>query len=115
MTREYKEVIANTKFNKSLDWKWESLVGHMINIAKKHELNCDLIKKFTDQWFEGEDFQTYRVIASNMGWEISEDDRLDRTIEEIIMKHPMVEYFKPDCRADEDKFQKTFADYINRI
>ena len=115
MTREYKEVIANTKFNKSLDWKWESLVGHMINIAKKHELNCDLIKKFTDQWFEGEDFQTYRVIASNMGWEISEDDRLDRTIEEITMKHPMVEYFKPDCRADEDKFQKTFADYINRI
>lgn len=114
LTRTYKDTIDNTVFRKSLDYKWNSICGYLLKVNENHDINCDVVNDFLNTWNPNKDHQTLRNIASYMYWEIKEDDTLDKMMEQVIMKHPMIEFASLSWDTDKGSAYKTIADYINR-
>ena len=114
MTRTYKDTVDNTVFKKSLDYKWDDTCEYLRKANKNHVINCDVVKDFLNAWNPNEDHQTLRTVAARMYWEIKEDDTLDKMMEQVIMKHPMIEFVSLSWNDDKDSAYKTIADYLNR-
>ena len=114
MTRTYEDTIDNIVFRKSLNYKWENIHVYLKNVNENHDINCEVVNDFLEAYNPNEDHKTLRTIAANMYWEIKEDDTLDKMMEQVIMKHPMIKFVSLSWDIDKDAAYKTIADYINR-
>lgn len=118
MERCYKKMIDETVFDADLsDWDSRSVRDYLV--AMRHagfNFECEIVKNFLSK---NDDLNSVknaslRRIAEVFFWEIKEDKGLDKAMDEVKMKHPMVEFFEIGYRQDRNKGQQILADYLNR-
>lgn len=118
MNKCYKKMVDETVFDADLsDWGHREIRGHLVAARRDgHKFDCETVNNFLDK----NDLLScikngnLRRIAATFYWEIKEDKGLDKAMEDVIMKHPMIEFFEVGYGKDRKVGQKVLADYINR-
>jgi hypothetical protein len=81
-----------------------------------HTVNCDTVQTFFDKndALGTVKNQNLRMVAAAFGWEIKEDNGIDKAMEAVLAKHPMLEFFELSYGKDSKKGRNVLADYLNR-
>jgi len=118
MEKCYKKIIDDTIFDADLStWNHRDIRGRLVAARRDgHKFDCETVNNFLDKndLLDSVKNGTLKNIAETFYWEIHEDKGLDRVMEDVIMKHPMIEFFEIGYRQDRETGQKVLADYINR-
>lgn len=118
MEKCYKKIIDDTIFDADLStWNHRDIRGRLVAARRDgHKFDCETVNNFLDKndLLDSVKNGNLKNIAETFYWEIHEDKGLDRAMEDVIMKHPMIEFFDIGYRQDRETGQKVLADYINR-
>jgi len=118
MNKCYKKMVDETVFDADLsDWNHREIRGRLVSARRDgHRFDCEIVNKFLDKndLLDSVKNGNLRRIAETFYWEIQEDKGLDKAMENVIMKHPMIEFFEIGYRQDRKVGQKVLADYLNR-
>jgi hypothetical protein len=118
MERCYKKMIDETMFDADLsNWNHRNIRDRLVAARSDgHKFDCETVNNFLDKndLLNSVKNGNLRRIAETFYWEIKEDKGLDKAIEDVIMKHPMIEFFEIGHRQSRETGQKVLADYLNR-
>jgi hypothetical protein len=118
MNKCYKKIVDETVFDADLsDWGHRDIRDHLVAARRDgYKFDCETVNNFLDK----NDLLScikngnLRRIAATFYWEIKEDKGLDKAMEDVIMNHPMIEFFEIGYNQSKEKGRKVLADYINR-
>lgn len=118
MNKCYKKIVDETVFDADLsDWNCREIRDHLVAARRDgNKFDCEIVNNFLDKndLLNSVKNASLRKIAAIFHWEIQEDKGLDRAMEDVIMKHPMIEFFEIGYRQNRETGQKVLADYLNR-
>jgi len=118
MERCYKKIIDDTVFDADIsDWHHRDIRDRLVGARRDgHKFDCETVNNFLDKndLLNSVKNDNLRNIAETFYWEIHEDKGLDRAVEDVIMKHPVIEFFEIGYRQDKNTGYKVLADYLNR-
>lgn len=118
MNKCYKKIIDETVFDADLsDWSCREIRDHLVAARRDgNKFDCEIVNNFLDKndLLNSVKNASLRKIAATFYWEIQEDKGLDKAMEDVIMKHPMIEFFEIGYRQNRATGQKVLADYLNR-
>jgi hypothetical protein len=118
MNKYYKKMVNETVFDADLsDWNHRDIRDRLVAARSDgHKFDCETVNNFLDKndLLNSVKNGNLRRIAETFYWEIKEDKGLDKAIEDVIMKHPMIEFFEIGYRQSRETGQKVLADYLNR-
>ena len=118
MNKCYKKMVDETVFDADLsDWGHRDIRDDLVAARRSgHEFDCEIVNNFFDKndLLSSVKNDNLRKIAAIFNWEIKEDKGLDRAIEDVIMNHPMIEFFEIGYSQNKEKGRKVLADYLNR-
>jgi hypothetical protein len=116
--RFYKRMIDDTVFDADLSNYAYRNIRHELVLMRRygHNINCDTVQAFFDKndALGTVKNQNLRRVAEAFGWEIKEDNGIDKAMEAVLAKHPMLEFFELGYGKDDKKGRKVLADYLNR-
>jgi hypothetical protein len=118
MERCYKSMVNDTVFDADLStYDYRNIREELVGMRKAgHTINCDTVQTFFDKndALGTVKNQSLRGVAAAFGWEIKEDNGIDKAMEAVLAKHPMLEFFELSYGKDYSKGKKVLADYLNR-
>ena len=118
MERCYKTMVNDTVFDADLStYDYRNIREELVGMRKAgHTVNCDTVQTFFDKndALGTVKNQNLRMVAAAFGWEIKEDNGIDKAMEAVLAKHPMLEFFELSYGKDHKKGRKVLADYLNR-
>ena len=118
MNKCYKKMVDETMFDADLsDWNRREIRDDLVAARHSgHEFDCEIVNNFFDKndLLSSVKNDNLRKIAAIFNWEIKEDKGLDRAMEDVIMNHPMIEFFEIGYNQNKEKGRKVLADYLNR-
>ena len=118
MERCYKRMVEDTVFDADLStYDYRNIREELVGMRKAgHTVNCDTVQTFFDKndALGTVKNQNLRGVAAAFGWEIKEDNGIDKAMEAVLAKHPMLEFFEVSYGKDSKKGRNVLADYLNR-
>lgn len=118
MEKCYKKIVNETIFDADLsDWNHREIRDSLVSARRNvNKFDCEIVNNFLDKndLLNSVKNGNLRKIAATFSWEITEDKGLDRAMQEVIMNHPMIEFFEIGYNQNKENGRKVLVDYLNR-